>query len=223
LPRNIIRAFPLLLSLLFFIPGDTPANAQGLSTYFGAGSASDTAATQGGCPTHQIPDQINNGACENAPTMGGAFGVFGADFMINPHLGVNGEYAFRFKQASYLPLGGLNARPAFYDFNAIYEPISVSKRLVPVLEGGVGGAKVSLYFNQQFCATTNICANQSGFFANANHFQVHGAFGLKIYVTSNVFIKPQFDAHWVHNLNQDYGRDFVPRYTISIGYTLGEH
>ena len=155
--------------------------------------------------------------------MGGAFGVFGADFMINPHLGVNGEYAFRFAQASYLPMGGLNARPAFYDFNAVYEPISVSKRLVPVLEGGIGGAKVSLYFNQQFCATTNICANQSGFFASANHFQVHGAFGLKIYVTSNVFIKPQFDAHWVHNLTQDYGRDFVPRYTISIGYTLGEH
>lgn len=155
--------------------------------------------------------------------MGGTFGVFGADFMINPHLGVNGEYAFRFAQANYLPTAGVNARPAFYDFNAIYEPISVSKRVVPVLEGGIGGAKLSLYFTQQSCVTTGICTNQSGFLFSNNHFQVHGAFGLKIYVTSNVFIKPQFDAHWVHNLTQDYGRDFVPRYTISIGYTLGEH
>ena len=220
--RLTIRAFPLLLLFLFFVANGTPTNAQGMSTYFGVGSANDTAATSPGCTPKFILDNVTTN-CEPAPTMGGAFGVFGADFMINPHLGVNGEYAFRFAQASYLPMGGLNARPAFYDFNAVYEPISVSKRLVPVLEGGIGGAKVSLYFNQQFCATTNICANQSGFFASANHFQVHGAFGLKIYVTSNVFIKPQFDAHWVHNLNQDYGRDFVPRYTISIGYTLGEH
>jgi hypothetical protein len=99
---------------------------------------------------------------------------------------------------------------------------SGGKRIVPVLEGGIGGAKVSLYFNQQFCATTSICTNQSAFFASSNHFQVHGAFGLKLYVTPSVFIKPQFDAHWAHNLSRDYGSDFVPRYTISIGYTLGE-
>jgi hypothetical protein len=51
---------------------------------------------------------------------------------------------------------------------------------------------------------------------------VHGGFGVKLYVTSNVFLKPQFDAHWVHNLHQDYGRDIMPRYMMSIGYTFGE-
>ncbi len=219
--RFTIRAFPLLLLIFPFLAKGAPANAQGLSTYFGMGSAIDGAATSPGCAPKFILDGVTSN-CEPAPKMGGAFGVLGADVMLNPHLGFNGEYAFRFKQASYLPMGGLNARPTFYDFNAIYQPLSVGKRVVPVLEGGIGGAKVSLYFNQQFCATTNICSNQSGFFASANHFQVHGAFGLKLYVTSNVFIKPQFDAHWVHNLSQDYGSDFVPRYTISIGYTLGE-
>lgn len=221
--RVIIRAFPLLLLFLFFVADGTSANAQGMSTYFGVGSASDSAASSPNCTQPRFIDDIFTGNCEPAPTMGGTFGVFGADFMINPHLGVNGEYAFRFAQANYLPTAGVNARPAFYDFNAIYEPISVSKRVVPVLEGGIGGAKLSLYFTQQSCVTTGICTNQSGFLFSNNHFQVHGAFGLKIYVTSNVFIKPQFDAHWVHNLTQDYGRDFVPRYTISIGYTLGEH
>lgn len=204
-----------------FLANGRQANAQGMNTYFGLGSAYDTAATTPGCAPKFIFDNVTQ-ACEAAPKMTGVFGVFGADFMINSHLGVNGEYAFRVKQASYLPSGGLNARPAFYDFNAIYEPISAVKRVIPVLEGGIGGAKVSLYFNQQFCATTSICTNQSGFFASANHFQVHGGFGLKLYVTSNVFLKPQFDAHWVHNLHQDYGRDFVPRYTMSIGYTFGE-
>ena len=43
--------------------------------------------------------------------MGGVFGVFGADFMFKQHLGFNGEYSFRFAQAPYLPLGGLNYRP----------------------------------------------------------------------------------------------------------------
>jgi len=218
--RPAIRAFPLFLLLLFFMANGTPANAQGASTYFGAGTAYDTAATSPGCAPKFILDNVTTN-CEPAPKMTGAFGVFGADFMISPHLGVNGEYAFRFAQASYLPMGGLNARPAFYDFNAIFEPLP-AKRVVPVLEGGIGGAKVSLYFNQQFCATTSICTNQSAFFASSNHFQVHGAFGVKLYITSNVFIKPQFDAHWVHHFTQDYGRDFVPRYTISIGYTLGE-
>jgi len=215
-----MRAFPFLLLFFLFLTNSRQANAQGVSSYFGAGSAYDTAATSPGCQPKFILDGVT-GNCEAAPKMTGTFGVFGADFMINPHIGVNGEYAFRFAQASYLPTGGLNARPAFYDFNAIYEPLPF-KRVVPVLMGGIGGAKVSLYFNQQFCATTNICANQSGFFASANHFQVHGGFGVKLYVTPNIFIKPQFDAHWVHNFTQDYGRDFVPRYTISIGYSFGE-
>jgi hypothetical protein len=149
------------------------------------------------------------------------FGVFGADFMIRPHLGVNGEYSFRFAQASYLPAGGLTIRPAFYDFNAVYQPTSGDKRIVPVLEGGIGGAKLSLYFNQQSCATPSVCANFSQVVATANHFQLHGAFGVKLYVKSDMFIKPQVDLHWVDNLNQQYGRNLVPQYTVSIGYTFG--
>ncbi len=89
------------------------------------------------------------GLCVPAASMGGVFGVFGADFMIKPHLGINGEYSFRFAQANYLPNDGLNVRPAFYDFNAVYQPTSGDKRIVPVLEGGIGGAKLSFYITQQ--------------------------------------------------------------------------
>jgi len=148
-------------------------------------------------------------------------GVFGADYMLREHLGFNAEYAFRFAQASYLPEAGLNARPAFYDFNAVYQPGPSHSRIVPALTGGVGGAKVSLYFNQQACAISNVCNSQSQFIGSANHFQVHGAVGVKIYVTPALFIKPQFDAHYVHNLDQQYERNFVPMYTVSVGYTFG--
>lgn len=215
--KPILRTVTILL---FCCPASVRlANAQGVSAYFGVGSATDSAATTPGCPSKQILDDVTQN-CETAPTMGGVFGVFGADFMIKPHFGVNGEYSFRFAQASYLPAAGLNVRPGFYDFNAVFQPGPGSSRIVPVLEGGIGGARLSLYFNQQSCVTS-ICSSSSQAVATANHFQVHGAVGVKLYVKSDIFIKPQFDARWVHNLNQQYGRNFVPEYTISVGYTFG--
>ncbi|MGD0909381.1 MAG: hypothetical protein ABSA96_17505 [Candidatus Acidiferrales bacterium] len=215
-----IRLIPLLLVLLF--TSVSQASAQGVSAYFGVGSANNSAATSAGCPSQQILDNVT-GVCEPAPTMGGVFGVFGADFMIKSHLGFNAEDTFRFAQENYLPTVGINARPSFYDFNAVYQPTSGDARIVPVIEGGIGGAKVSFYVNQSSCVSAAVCTNYSQEFASSNHFQVHGAVGVKLYVKSDVFIKPQIDFHWVDNLNQLYGRNIVPVYTVSIGYTFGRH
>jgi len=219
-----IRIVPLLVLLL--LAGVKQANAQGVSAYFGLGSAFDSAVSDSTCLTpKQVFDEIT-GNCEASPTMGGVFGVFGADFMIKPHLGVNAEYSFRFAQASYLPLsaplgGPSNVRPGFYDFNAVYQPTSGDKRVVPVLEGGIGGARLSFYSTSQGCVTAGTCTSQSEALFDTNHFQVHAAAGVKLYFKSDIFIKPQFDIHWVDNLNQQYGRTVVPAFTISIGYTFG--
>jgi hypothetical protein len=219
--KFITRMIPLLVLLLLAVV--EKAGAQGASVYFGAGSATNSATSDPTCPApHELFDFVTMN-CEPSPTMGGAFGVFGSDFMILPHLGFNFQYSFRFSQANYLPAGGLKARPSFYDFNAVFEPISGDSRVVPVLEGGIGGARLSLYFNQQSCATPSICQNFSQPVGAANHFQVHGAFGIKLYVTPGVFIKPQFDARWIDHWNQQYGNNFVPEYTMSIGYTFGRH
>jgi hypothetical protein len=219
LSKYTIRMVPLLAVLL--LGGASQASAQGFSAYFGLGSAFDNAATSSGCPPQQISDPFSGltppTSCVTAPTMGGVFGVFGADFMVTPHIGVNGEYSFRFTQADYLPTEGVKIRPAFYDFNAVYQPSSGDKRIVPVLEGGIGGAKLSFYAAQS--AGTIFTTSQ--FFASSNHFQVHGAVGVKLYVKSDIFIKPQFDIHYVPNLTDQYGRNFVPQVTISIGYTFG--
>jgi len=217
-----IRMIPVLL--LSLVAGVKQAGAQGVSPYFGLGSAFDGAATSAAtsttpaCPSQQIFDGIT-GACEPAPTMGGVFGVIGADFMFRPHFGVNGEYNFRFAQANFLPAAGLNVRPAFYDFNAIYQPTSGDKRVVPIIEGGIGGAKLSFYATQNCLPPLN--CSQSQFITSSNHFQVHGAVGVKFYFKSDIFIKPQFDIHWVNNLDQQYSRTVVPAFTISIGYTFG--
>jgi hypothetical protein len=207
--------------VLLLLAGTDQAKAQGFSAYFGIGSAHDGAATSAGCPSKQVFDEVN-GFCESGPTIGGPFGVIGGDFMIKPHLGINAEYSWRFTQADYLPDAGLNARPSFYDFNAIYQPGVATSRIVPVIEGGLGGSKLSLYFNQASCVT-QVCQNSSQVVATSNHFQLHAAVGVKLYVKSDIFIKPQFDLHWVHNLDQQFGSNFVPQYTIAIGYTFGRH
>ena len=213
-----IRIIPLLLLLL--LASVNQASAQGVSAYFGIGSANNSAATSPGCASQQILDEVT-GVCEPAPTLGGVFGIFGADVMIKSHLGFNAEDAFRFAQTNYLPAVGINARPSFYDFNAVYQPTAGDARIVPVIEGGIGGAKISFYVNQSSCVSASICTNYSQEFASTNHFQVHGAVGVKLYVKSDMFIKPQIDFHWVDNLNQQYGRNIVPVYTVSIGYTFG--
>jgi hypothetical protein len=219
LSKLMIRLVPFLFLLV--LAGVPQANAQGVSAYFGVGSATDSAATTAGCPNQQISDPFSGVAppasCVPAPTMGGAFGVFGVDVMIKPHLGFNGEYSFRFSQANYLPNEGLNVRPGFYDFNAVYQPTSGDKRIVPVLEGGLGGAKLSYYVSQ----SAGSLFTQSQYYSSSSHFQLHGAVGVKLYVKSDIFIKPQVDLRWVDNLTDQYGRDFVPEYTISVGYTFG--
>lgn len=211
-----------LLLFLLSLLSVSSVRAQGMSAYFGIGSAFDSAGTSAGCASGNLFDDFT-GVCEPGPTIGGAFGVFGADLMFRPHFGVNGEYAFRFAQDNYLPNAGLKYRPAFYDFNAVWEPISgAESKIQPVIEGGVGGARVDLYFNQTACVT-GICSNFSqpaGL--NANHFQVHAAVGVKLYVSGNIFIKPQFDYHYVHNLTDQFGRDSVPQFTVAVGYTFGQ-
>ncbi|PYU22574.1 MAG: hypothetical protein DMG30_14325 [Acidobacteria bacterium] len=46
--------------------------------------------------------------------MRGIFGAVGADVMLMPHFGINGEYAFRFAQHNYLPILGVKYHPAFF-------------------------------------------------------------------------------------------------------------
>ncbi len=220
---TILLLSTLLLGTLNF------ARAQGVSAYFGLGSANDSAgmptnqfdSTGAPCPAGQFSDAPFNFGCEPGGTIGGVFGVFGVDFMFRPHFGVNGEYAFRFAQANFLPNAGLKVRPGFYDFNAVYQPIS-GKRIVPVVVGGIGGARVALYVAQTISVTgiTSTFTYPAGL--NANHFQVHGGLGVKLYVKPSLFIKPQFDIHYVTHLTDQFGRDWVPEYTVSVGYTFGE-
>lgn len=208
----------IVLVLTLLVGSWNHAQAQSLSPYFGLGTGTNSAGTSTGCPPGRLFDSFND-ACEPAPTIGGLFGILGADFMVLPHLGVNGEYAFRFAQAPYLPLGGLKFRPAFYDFNVIWQPFSIW-RLVPDVEGGFGVARVALY-STQTTSVTGITSTTTSSAGAANHFQEHFGLGAKLYITSAIFIKPQFDFHYVPHLTDQFGRNWVPQYSAAVGYTFG--
>jgi hypothetical protein len=202
---KIFRVIPVLLVLMF--GGVKIARAQGGDVYFGFGTATVKS-------SNQLIDTYGDGTLYSTPKMTGLFGNFGANFMIRPTLGVGGEYSFRFAQGSY---AGLNYRPKFYDFNAIWMPISNSKQVAPEFQAGIGGASLSFYLPRQ-CGVFG--CSSSSYLQSSNHFQTHLGAGLHIYVKGGVFIRPQFDLHYVRNFNQ-FGSNWVPQYSVGIGYTFG--
>jgi outer membrane protein W len=197
---------PVLLAVCL---GAGLASAQ--SVYFGVGT---TQLSSNG----QTIDTFGTGNRFSTPSMTGAFGKVGGDLMITPHFGVGAETDFRFSQGAY---AGLTYRPVFYDFNAIYTPVRPSRRIVPEFQGGLGAVNTRFFYSSQFCDPFAGCSNNNQFVEGSNHFQVHMAAGLRFYVTPHFFVKPQVDAHYVNNFFQ-FGSNWVPEYSASIGWRFGE-
>lgn len=206
--KFIRSAAPLLFALCF---SHQLAHAQsGVDVYFGVGTAQ--ASSSG-----QLIDTFGTGNSLRSPSLGGAFGKAGADFMLTPHFGVGGEADFRFSQGNY---SGLTYRPVFYDFNAIYTPITSLKRVVPEFQAGLGAVSLKFFYPQQYCDAFAGCSSSNTYLESSNHFQVHLAAGVRFYVTPHLFIRPQVDAHYVNNFFQ-FGSNWVPEYSASVGWSFG--
>jgi hypothetical protein len=204
-----------LLPLIFLMAYAPSARAQGISAFFGVGTAQ--AKSNG-----QLIDTFgpsDGDALFPTPALGGLFAKFGGDVMINSSIGVGAEYSARFSQAPY---AGLNYEPSFYDFNAIWHPLRKSRRIVPEIQGGLGGVTLDFYENQQFCDAFGGCSSSNQYVESSSHFQLHAAAGVRLYVTDSVFVRPQVDLHWVNNFFQ-FGTDWVPEYSMAIGVTFGRH
>ena len=187
---------------------------RGPDVFFGVGTMTDDSAGTS-------IDTFGTGNPFTSPRLGGTFGKAGANIMITPYLGVGGEADFRFSQGSY---AGLTYRPTFYDFNAIFAPTAHRfKRIVPELQAGLGA--VNLKFcspSATYCDQFAGCSSSNYALESSNHFQVHLAGGIRFYATPHLFIQPQVDAHYVNNLFQ-FGSNWVPEYSASIGWSFGEH
>jgi hypothetical protein len=200
----------LPLAVLLCFAGNAAYAQSGIDAFFGVGTATDSAAGP--------ISSIITGNTVNPPKLGGAFGLVGADIMFTNHFGVGGEEDFRFTQGGY---ADVNYRPNFYDFYGIWEPIR-DKRITPQVEVGLGGANLKFYYPANYCDQLAGCSSQNEYLESSNHFQVRFGVGVNFYATEHLFIRPQVDVHYVDNFFQ-FGSDWVPQYSVAVGYRFGSH
>src|ERR1019366_4149612 len=156
--------------------------------------------------------------CLPTPALSGFFMGFGGTIMLNKHMGFGGEATLQPRKQDY---AGFLTRQVFYDVDAVYAPVNEKKVMVRLL-GGVGGARTSFSFNQTQCVGTAVCQNQTVPVGNANHFQVHAGVGVQYYLKEHIFIRPQFDLHYVPNFTDQFGSAVAPGFTIWLGYSMGD-
>ena len=220
--KRISRYLPLVLLLAFA----QFASAQGaFDAYLGFGS---TSVKSNGAGIDSIQSPTNPlGSCD--PTSGDPFclktgslsGVFmtiGGDVMVHPRYGFGTNITFQPAKQDY---GALQYRQMFYDFNGILAPLS-TKRASLRIEGGIGAARTGFSLTQSACVGTAVCSTSAQSVGSATHFQVHVGVGVQLYLTSHVFIRPQFDYHYVPGLTDQFGSTSVPQGSIYLGYNFGE-
>ena len=156
--------------------------------------------------------------CQATPSLSGFFLGFGGDVMLTKRYGFGAEISFQPTRQDY---GPLQYRQTFYDFNGILSPVN-QKRVQLQLLGGIGGARTAFSFTQTGCVGVAVCTTQTQPVGNASHFQVHAGVGLQLFVTDHLFVRPQFDYHYVPNFTQQFASSSVPAATVWVGYSFGE-
>ena len=227
--RRISSYLPLLFVLFCGIQLASAQSAFDLNV--GVGAVQDKAASG------QVDQNLNlcttgdpYGPCVSTPALSGATIGVGGDLMLWKRFGIGAQVAFQPAKETYVNLNasaaanGLNSlavtsRMTLFDVNGIFEPVK-TKKVALKLEGGIGGANLKFY---EAGSSSSVLGSQSSsqYISSANHFQVHGGVGVQIYVTDHIFIRPQFDVHYVRNLTQ-FGSNLVTSETVWLGYSWGD-
>ena len=196
------------------------AHAQaGVDAYFGVGALTDTS-NGTSIDTFGTGNSFpaNTPGFFNTPKMTGSFGRAGGEFMFSPHFGAGADIDWRFSQGDY---AGVNYRPLFYDFYGVYQPLPKGKRVVPELMLGAGGVNVRFTSTSSYCNEFTGCSTSSSFLGSSNHFQARAGAAVAFYVTPHIFLKPEVDVHYVNDFFQ-FGNNWVPEYSVAVGYRFGE-
>ncbi|HTW65734.1 MAG TPA: hypothetical protein VME17_14000 [Bryobacteraceae bacterium] len=209
--------------LLLF--GASLGNAQtSFDINLGFGSAWDSANPGGIDNTNSLnafgsctPNSLDAN-CESLPKLNGFFLGFGGDLMLYKHLGAGFQATLQPTLSNY---GPLQYRQAFYDFDGIYAPIN-SKRVSLRFEGGVGAAHTGFSINQSGCVGTAVCSSYSEPVGTTNHFAVNVGVSVQLFVTEHIFIRPEYDYHYVPGLTNQFGSDSVSEAMVWVGYSFGE-
>ena len=225
--KRICRYLPLFVLLLASVPF---ANAQsGFDVNIGFGAAQDKSLGAVDLSTLLPCGSVSSANCSNTPALNGFMMGVGANLMLWKRFGVGGTVKFEPAKQDYLvfqqPGAGvvgdkLQTRVTFYDFDGIFQPISTKKAALQLV-GGIGGANIKFYENQSQSSAILGNSQYTQLFGSSNHFQLHGGVGVQIYLTDHVFVRPQFDLHYVHNFTQ-FGRNAVTSEMLWLGYSFGD-
>jgi len=221
------RYLSLLFLLLFCIQFADAQSSFDLNLGFGAAQDKSLGSVD---VTTLNPCTPSSALCSNTASLSNFMLGFGANLMLWNHFGLGGDVQVQPARQNYLTFQQANSatgtagdvlqsRVTFYEFNGIFQPVSSKKAQLQLL-GGIGGANVKFY--EQFSQNNSVLGNsvQSQYAGSSNHFQVHGGVGVQVYLTDHVFIRPQFDVHYVTNFSQ-FGRNLVTSEMVWIGYSLG--
>lgn len=178
--------------------------AQQVDAYLGLGTARTSS-------TGQRIDTFGDGTLYATPAMGGVFENFGFNLFVNRQVGVGWTAAWR---AAH-DYAGLQYRAAFHTFDAIFQPAKLrTKRSATEFRAGIGFASVHFDFDdQQSCDQVPGCPS-------SHHVLEHLGVATRLYVTGHVFLRPAMDVHHVNNFFL-FGNNWVPRYSLSLGYSFG--
>ena len=164
---------------------------------------------------------------------------FGANLMLWEHFGIGVEVAFQPNKPTYASIpaeaplvsGGVTVagsgqaaytfleRTTFYDFNGIYQPWKTEKAELQ-LAGGFGGASIKTYESESSSSLLGN-SNSTGLAGSSTHLNLHAGAAVQIYLNDHMYIRPQFDLHYVPNLAQ-FGTKIVTQEMVWIGYTIGD-
>jgi opacity protein-like surface antigen len=180
--------------------------AQEVDAYLGVGTA--RASSNG-----QQIDTFGDHTLHATPSLGGVLPDFGINVFFNKQVGVGWTASWRWNSADY---AGLKYRSTFHVFDGIFQPARIrTRRFVPELRAGIGMTSVHFEFDdQQACDQVPGCPSSRFFLA-------HVAGAGRLYVSDHVFVRPAVDLHYVNHFFL-FGTNWVPRYSISLGYSFGK-
>jgi len=214
--RNCRYFFLLSLLLLFCIP----LMAADGSASFGLGFGTNHVKASGlGIDnfTGGVCTPVASSSCEATPALNGFFLGIGGDGMPSKRFGIGAEVVFMPAKGNWTSL--LQYRQTFYDFNGIYVPFTRNRATIKLM-GGIGGARTSSSFENTSCIGS-FCSGETISFSTENHFQLHAAAAVEIYITRSMFIRPQYDFRYVTNFKELFGQNTVQGGMVWIGFGTG--
>lgn len=228
--KGIVTCLPVVFALLWS-PQFATAQSSSFDVNVGFGYYNDKALPRGVDVNTFLPCTAGTPAanCIRTPALNTFMLGFGANLLAWGPFGIGGEIKMRPTRQDYLVLSPqsptqigqvLQDRVTLWDFNGIFRPVATPKAELQLI-GGIGGANIRFYEKLSSSGSILGNASQTLFAGSSNHFQLHAGVGAQLYLTDHVFVRPQFDLHWVRNFSQ-FGRNAVIGGTIWIGYSLGD-